>query len=114
MILHFVTAFLLQEINASQEKSQRKSNSPSQTGKVPGPNTDAGRIGLIIHWALKSKKVPTSEARLYGFELDLALEGKVSAEPTDELYFGQTLVWLYGFLHSLPQIFIVSLSHFPT
>ena len=88
--------------------------SPSQTGKVPGPNTDAGRIGLIIHWALKSKKVPTSEARLYGFELDLALEGKVSAEPTDELYFGQTLVWLYGFLHSLPQIFIVSLSHFPT
>ena len=35
MILHFVTAFLLQEINASQEKSQRKSNSPSQTGKVP-------------------------------------------------------------------------------
>ena len=69
--------------------------SPSQTGKVPGPNTDAGRIGLIIHWALKSKKVPTSEARLYGFELDLALEGKVSAEPTDELYFGQTLVWAY-------------------
>ena len=51
---------------------------------------------------------------MYGFELDLALEGKVSAEPTDELYFGQTLVWLYGFLHSLPQIFIVSLSHFPT
>ena len=47
----------------------------------------AGRIGLIIHWALKSKKVPTSEARLYGFELDLALEGKVSAEPTDELHF---------------------------
>ena len=44
---------------------------------MPGPNTDAGRIGLIIHWALKSKKVPTSEARLYGFELDLALEGKV-------------------------------------
>lgn len=42
MILHFVTAFLLQEINASQEKSQRKSNSPSQTGKVP-----KGRIGLI-------------------------------------------------------------------
>ena len=42
MILHFVTAFLLQEINASQEKSQRKSNSPSQTGKVP-----EGRIGLI-------------------------------------------------------------------
>ena len=42
-------------------------NSPSQTGKVPGPNTDAGRIGLIIHWALKSKNVPTSEARLYGF-----------------------------------------------
>ncbi len=46
--------------------------------------------------------------------LNLALEGKVSAEPTDELYFGQTLVWLYGFLHSLPQIFIVPLSHFPT
>ena len=89
-------------------------NSPSQTGKAPSLDTDAGRIGLIIHWALKSKKVPTSEARLYGFELDLALEGKVSAEPTDELYFGQTLVWLYGFLHSLPQIFIVSLSHFPT
>ena len=44
---------------------------------MAGPNTDAGRIGLIIHWALKSKKVPTSEARLYGFELDLALEGKV-------------------------------------
>ena len=42
MILHFVTAFLLQEINASQEKSQRKSNSPSQTGKEP-----KGRIGLI-------------------------------------------------------------------
>ena len=62
---------------------------------MAGPNTDAGRIGLIIHWALKSKKVPTSEARLYGFELDLALEGKVSAEPTDELYFGQTLVWAY-------------------
>ena len=34
---------------------------------MPGPNTDAGRIGLIIHWALKSKKVPTSAARLYGF-----------------------------------------------
>ena len=62
---------------------------------MPGPNTDAGRIGLIIHWALKSKKVPTSEARLYGFELDLALEGKVSAEPTDELHFlGQSpVVW---------------------
>ena len=43
MILHFVTAFLLQEINASQEKSQRKSNSPSQTGKAP-----EGRIGLIF------------------------------------------------------------------
>ena len=64
-------------------------------GRRPASNTYAGRIGLIIHWALKSKKVPTSEARLYGFELDLALEGKVSAEPTDELYFGQTLVWAY-------------------
>ena len=42
-------------------------NSPSQTGKAPSLDTDAGRIGLIIHRSLKSKKVPTSEARLYGF-----------------------------------------------
>ena len=36
-----------------------------------------GRIGLIT----------TDEVRLHGFELNLALEGKVSAELTDELHF---------------------------
>ena len=36
-------------------------------GRCPAPKSDAGRIGLIIHRFLKSKKVFTSEARLYGF-----------------------------------------------
>ena len=39
-------------------------------GKCPkgerGAVSKKGRIGLIIHWALKSKKVPTSEARFCG------------------------------------------------
>ena len=58
---------------------------------------------MIIHWALKSKKVPTSEARLYGFELDLALEGKVSAEPTDELHFPAAELRLYFFKLAFPD-----------
>jgi len=32
--------------------------------------------------------ITTDEVRLHGFELNLALEGKVSAELTDELHFG--------------------------
>ncbi|WP_418469400.1 hypothetical protein [Dialister hominis] len=31
--------------------------------------------------------ITTDEVRLHGFELNLALEGKVSAELTDELHF---------------------------
>ena len=64
MILHFVTAFLLQEINASQEKSQRKSNSPSQTGKVSGLKylcrTDR------VDYSLGFIKGSASKARLCG------------------------------------------------
>ena len=68
-------------------------NSPSQTGKAPSLDTDAGRIGLIIHRSLKSKKVPTSEARLYGFlssnarfkGVNLAPKEKVPAKPGNEM-----------------------------
>ena len=67
--------------------------SPSQTGKASGfkylCRTDR------VDYSLGFINGSASEARLCGFELDLALEGKVSAEPTDELYFGQTLVWAY-------------------
>ena len=73
MILHFVTAFLLQEINASQEKSQRKSNTPSQTGKVPD-----GRRGWIT-----DGRSPVIQFLMIHFRraaLGLALHGNLGDE----------------------------------
>ena len=70
-------------------------NSPSQTGKVSGLKylcrTD--RVDYSLGFIYGS----ASEARLCGFELDLALEGKVSAEPTDELHFPAAELRLYVF-----------------
>ena len=53
-------------------------NSPSQTGKGNRFAVDRGDSHA-------------AKLRLYGFELNLALEGKVAAEPTDELHFLKAL-----------------------